>query len=63
MTDGDATPAAERAAPKRAPEVVVARRFAIFAVLLCDASEVQLMKYKDSVVSSWLNIQMECMNQ
>ena len=34
MTEGDATPAAERAAPKRAPEVVVARRFAIVAVLL-----------------------------
>lgn len=34
MTDGDATPAAERAAPKRAPEVVVARRFAIFTVLM-----------------------------
>lgn len=34
MTDGEATPAAERAAPKRAPEVVVARRSAIVAVLL-----------------------------
>ena len=34
MTDGEATPAAERAAPKRAPEVVVARRFAIVAVLI-----------------------------
>ena len=33
MTEGEATPAAERAAPKRAPEVVVARRFAIVAVL------------------------------
>lgn len=33
MTEGEATPAAERAAPKRAPEAVVARRFAIAAVL------------------------------
>ena len=38
MTDGDATPAAERAAPKRAPLVVVARRFAIFAVERCRVS-------------------------
>lgn len=39
MTDGEATPAAERAAPKRAPEVAVAR-FAIAAVLF-DALKIE----------------------